>query len=72
MMVPAATEVWRPQPAHSNVQALVSSCQGFATTAARANKPVGPTRRDQIPDARRLVAEALLEFDQGAREVGAG
>ena len=69
MMVPAVTEVWRPHPAHSNVQALVSSCQGFATTAARTNKPVGPTRRDQILRARCLVAEALLELDKRTGKV---
>ena len=28
-MVPAVTEVWRPQSAHSNVQALVCSCQAL-------------------------------------------
>jgi hypothetical protein len=28
-MVPAVTEVWRPQSAHSNVQFLVSSCQAL-------------------------------------------
>jgi hypothetical protein len=42
---------------------------GFATTAAWANKPVRPTRRDQILRASRLVAEALLELDQRARKV---
>ena len=42
---------------------------GFATTAAWANKPVRPTRRDQILRASRIVAEALLELDQRARKV---
>ena len=42
---------------------------GFATTASRANKSIGPTRRDQILRARRLVAKALLELDQRARKV---
>src|SRR6516162_4050749 len=41
----------------------------LATTATWANKPVRPTRRDQILCARRLVAKALLELDQRAREV---
>ena len=42
---------------------------GFATTAARTNKPVGPTRRDQILRARCLVAEALLELDKRTGKV---
>src|SRR6516225_8292459 len=41
----------------------------LATTATWANKPVRPTRRDQILCASRLVAKALLELDQRAREV---
>ena len=43
---------------------------GFATTASRADKPVRPTRRDKILSAGGLIAEALLELDQGARKVG--
>jgi len=42
---------------------------GLATTAARTNKPVRPSRRDQILRASRFVAEALLELDQRARKV---
>ena len=43
---------------------------GFATTAARADKPVRPARRGKVFSARRLIAKALLEFDQGAGKVG--
>ena len=66
MMVPAVTEVWRPQPAHSYVQALVSSRQALD----RADKPVGPAHRCKILSAGGLIAEALLELDQGAWKVG--
>ena len=55
--------------------ALIGPClgfqpPGFATTASRADKPVGPARRGKVLSARGLIAEALLELDQGAREVG--
>src|SRR5215470_13757784 len=43
---------------------------GFATTASRADKPVGPARRYKVLSAGSLIAEALLELDQGARKVG--
>ena len=42
---------------------------GFATTADRADKPVGPAHRYKILSARRLIAEALLELDQGPGKV---
>jgi hypothetical protein len=35
----------------------------------RANKPIRPTRREQILRARRLVAEALSELDQRTGKV---
>src|SRR5215472_3219987 len=41
MMVPAVTEVWRPQPAHSNVQALVSSCQALPPPQPGQTNPSG-------------------------------
>jgi hypothetical protein len=43
---------------------------GFATAADRTDKPVRPARRDQILSAGGLIAEALLELDQGAWKVG--
>ena len=43
---------------------------GFAATASRADKPVGPARRCKVLSAGGLIAEALLEFDQGAGKVG--
>ena len=43
---------------------------GFTTTADRADKPVGPAHRYKILSARGLIAEALLELDQGAWKVG--
>src|SRR5205085_7488204 len=43
---------------------------GFATTASRADKPVGPARRCKVLSAGSLIAEALLELDQGAGKVG--
>jgi hypothetical protein len=43
---------------------------GFATLAAWAHKPVRPARRGKILSAGGLIAEALLELDQGARKVG--
>ena len=43
---------------------------GFAAAAARADKPVRPTRCGKVLSARRLVAKALLELEQGARKVG--
>src|SRR5580693_6049262 len=43
---------------------------GFATPAAWADKPVRPARRYQISSAGRLIAEALLELNQGARKIG--
>ena len=42
---------------------------GFAPSAPRADKPVRPTRRDKILSAGGLIAEALLELDQGAGKV---
>src|SRR5207248_7715788 len=42
---------------------------GFATTASRADKPVRPARRCKVLSAGGLIAEALLEFDQGAGKV---
>jgi hypothetical protein len=41
MMVAAVTEVWRPQPAHSNVQALVSSCQALPPSQPGQTNPSG-------------------------------
>src|SRR6516162_9477377 len=41
MMVPAVTEVWRPQPAHSNVQALVSSRQALPQLQPGQTNPSG-------------------------------
>jgi len=43
---------------------------GFATTAAWADKPVRPARCYKVLSAGGLIAEALLELDQGARKVG--
>src|SRR5882757_6461412 len=43
---------------------------GFATTASRADKPVGPARRSKVLSAGGLIAEALLELDQGVGKVG--
>ena len=43
---------------------------GFATTAFRADKSVRPARRGKVSSAGGLIAEALLELDQGARKVG--
>jgi len=43
---------------------------GFATAAAWADKPIRPTPRDKILSASTLVAETLLELDQGAGKVG--
>src|ERR1700747_2425923 len=43
---------------------------GFATTAAWADQTVRPARCYKISSAGGLIAEALLELDQGARKVG--
>ncbi len=43
---------------------------GFATTASRADKPVGPARRCKVLSTGGLIAEALLELDQGVGKVG--
>ena len=43
---------------------------GFATTADRADKPVGPAHGYKILSARGLIAKALLELDQRAGKVG--
>jgi len=43
---------------------------GFAAAAAWADKPIRPARRGKILSAGRLVAKALLELEQGTREVG--
>jgi len=43
---------------------------GFATAAARADKPVRPACCGKILSAGGLIAEALLELDQGAGKVG--
>ena len=45
---------------------------GFATTASRADKSVGPARRGKILSAGRLIAEALLELDQRTGKSGIG
>jgi hypothetical protein len=42
----------------------------LAAAAPGADKPVRPTRRKKVLSAGGLVAEALLELDQGARKVG--
>ena len=47
MMVPAVTEVWRPHPAHSNVQALVSSCQALLLLTFTRRAALEMTRRAQ-------------------------
>jgi len=49
---------------------LGSQPPGFTATAARADKPVRPTRRDKVLSAGGLIAEALLELDQRAGKVG--
>src|SRR5260370_21733559 len=41
---------------------LGSQPPGFATTAARADKPIRPARRGKILSAGGLIAEALLEL----------
>src|SRR5881392_1786308 len=41
MMVPAVTEVWRRQPAHSKVQALLSSRQALVLPHPGQTKPSG-------------------------------
>ena len=43
---------------------------GFATAADRADETVGPAHRCKILSAGGLIAEALLELDQGAWKVG--
>ena len=67
-MVPVVTEVWRPQPAHSSVQAFVSGRQ--ALPPSWADKPVGPERRCKVLSAGSLIADALLELNQGAGKIG--
>jgi hypothetical protein len=39
---------------------------GFATTASWADKPVRPVRRCKVLSAGGIIAEGLLELDQGA------
>jgi hypothetical protein len=43
---------------------------GFARGASGADKTLRPARREQISDASRLIREAALELDQGARKIG--
>jgi hypothetical protein len=43
---------------------------GFATAAARADKPVRPAGSGKVLSAGGLIAKALLELDQGAWKVG--
>ena len=40
-IVPAVTEVWRPQPAHSKVKALVSNVHAFVAWHFGQTKPLG-------------------------------
>jgi len=43
---------------------------GFTTAATGADKPVRPAHRGKVLSAGGLIAEALLELDQGAWKVG--
>ena len=70
MMVPAVTEVCLPQPAHSQVHALVCSSQALFLPQAGQTKPSRPARREEVCDAGRLIREAALELDQGAGKIG--
>ncbi len=45
---------------------------GSAGAAAGAHKAIGPPRFEQVPDAGRLIREALLKLDQGARKCDHG
>ena len=61
--IPKST-VWCaiPRPCHC--------LPGPAIAAAGADKAIGPARREQVSDARRLIREALLKLDQGAGKRG--
>ena len=67
-MVPAVTEVWRPQPAHSNVQALVSSCQALPSPQPGQRNPSGQ-RPGHIPERPMVIKQkrqptATLQYAQ--------
>src|SRR5215469_14253584 len=70
MMVPAVTEGLAAAAGALIGPDLGFQPPGFATAADRTDKPVRPARRDQILSAGGLIAEALLELDQGAWKVG--
>ena len=69
-MVPAVTEGLATAVGALIGPGLGLQPPGFATLAAWAHKPVRPARRGKILSAGGLIAEALLELDQGARKVG--
>ena len=43
---------------------------GFIPAANGADKAMWPARREKVSNARRLIREAALELDQGARKIG--
>src|SRR5215213_6059875 len=76
-MVPAVTEVCLPQRAHSQSlpRRKPGSMPWFAAARLcprrkRGRQTLGPTRREQISDASRLIREAALELSQRVRKIG--
>jgi hypothetical protein len=63
MIVPAVTEVCRPQSAHSDVKALLFSSQ-TRPRRSPGRQPVWPTPLEKIPRARVFHRKAALELDQ--------
>ena len=45
---------------------------GFALAAAGADEALRPARREEVPDAGRLIRKTLLELDQGTGKIGHG
>jgi hypothetical protein len=67
----AVTEVWRPQPAHSQVQALASSRQALPPLQPGQTNPFGQRVATRYSaQALRRRAETLLELEQGVGKVG--
>src|SRR5262249_5408410 len=69
MMVPAGTEGFLPQWAHSQGHALGPS---LALAAVGETNPCGQRAANTITDAGRLIREAALQLGQRAGKVGRG
>jgi hypothetical protein len=61
MTVPAVTEVWRPQSAHSRAGPIPFQFPPLATAAQRADEPVRPPAFDQISGASQFIGKPRLK-----------